>query len=68
MPIFYQSFLIRIWNNHAPAFTGWHASLENPSTHEVILFNHPDELFKFLSQLGEHPTQSHKEERKNDPI
>ena len=51
MEIFYQSFLLRIWKSKTQNYDNWHASLEDPVTHQIITFNHPDDLFEYLRHI-----------------
>jgi len=55
MNIFYQSFLLRMWKTDNSDCSTWHASLENPHTHEVMTFHNPDALYRFLMKITETP-------------
>ncbi len=66
VPIFYQSFLLRIWKNSAPNYIQWHASLEDPSNHALRTFNHPQDLFSYLLEISNFEEQSEKKEGKEN--
>ena len=51
MELLYKSFLLRIWKNKKQNDDSWHASLEDPTTHQIITFNHPDALFDYLLRI-----------------
>ncbi len=52
MEIIYQSFLLRIWTNASRKHLDWHASLEDPSTHNIKTFNNPEALFSYLLKVS----------------
>lgn len=52
MEILYQSFLLRIWNKASQNHLDWHASLEDPSTHNIKTFNNPEALFTYLLEVS----------------
>jgi len=45
----YFSYLMRIWQDEDPHQEGWRASLEDPTTKQVVYFKTMEELFEFLN-------------------
>ncbi len=68
MKSFYQSYLLRIWWSDPVGAPDWHASLEDPHTHQVLSFPNPETLMSFLqgtlppSEQTPNPTPHSKEE------
>ena len=48
----YFSYLIRIWQDEELPDSTWLASLEDPSTKQLIYFKSMEELFEFLIELS----------------
>lgn len=51
MSSFYQSFLLRIWGNPENDVPFWQASLEDPTSHTIRIFNNPEDLYQFIAQF-----------------
>jgi hypothetical protein len=47
----YFSYLLRLWRSDAPESPAWRASLEDPSTRQVISFCSQEKLVEFLLEL-----------------
>ncbi len=46
----YFSYLIRVWRGDNPLVDEWLASLEDPTTNQIIYFKTLEELFAFLQK------------------
>lgn len=44
----YFSYLIRIWQSGDTSLNRWHASLQDPSSQQIIFFETIEDLFTFL--------------------
>lgn len=53
----YTSYLLRIWMRRDPENDGWNASLEDPHTHEIQIFNSIESLYLYLREVAT-PCQS----------
>jgi len=53
MNIFYQSFLLRMWKTASSDCSTWHASLEDPHTHEILTFHNCEALYCYLMKIAE---------------
>ncbi len=62
----YHSFLLRIWKPKGLIGTKWLFSLENPITHELIVFQDQFRLFIYLTQIIEKKQVDYPKHSKGD--
>lgn len=48
----YTSYLLRIWMKRDPASEGCNASLEDPHTHEIQIFDSIESLYLYLREVA----------------
>ena len=58
MPPPYFSYLLRIWKSRNIDTAQWFASLESPTSHEVIYFQNLRDLLSFIQNLSDSPKRS----------